>query len=98
MNNVLHRLSQHSDQELIDASIRNDSRAQRALYERYVSKMYAVCLRYSGSTDDAKDLLQEGFITAFSNMASFSGAGSFEGWLRKIFVNTSLMKIRKKMS
>ena len=96
MNNVLDRLSQHSDQELIDASIRNDSRAQRALYERYVSKMYAVCLRYSGCTDDAKDLLQEGFITAFSNMASFSGAGSFEGWLRKIFVNTSLMKIRKR--
>ena len=57
--------------------------------------MMAVCLRYVGERDTAEDLVQEGFITLFSRLDSFSGAGSFEGWARKIFVNTALMHLRK---
>ena len=55
----------------------------------------AVCLRYVGDRETAEDLLQEGFITLFSKLDSYSGAGSFEGWARKIFVNTALMYLRK---
>ena len=57
----------------------------------------AVCLRYVGDRETAEDLLQEGFITLFSKLDSYSGTGSFEGWARKIFVNTALMHLRKTM-
>lgn len=57
--------------------------------------MYAVCLRYSKDEDQAKDLLQEGFIKLFNNLANYRGDGSFEGWIRRIFVNTSIENYRK---
>ena len=65
------------------------------MYERYSSRMFLVCMRYANDRDEAQDLLQEGFMTAFSKISTFSGAGSFEGWLRRIFVNTALMRLRK---
>ena len=57
--------------------------------------MFAVCLRYMGNRMPAEDILQDGFITLFSKLDSYSGEGSFEGWARKIFVNTALMSLRK---
>ena len=57
--------------------------------------MFPVCLRYMGSREEAEDVLQEGFVTLFSKLDSYSGAGSFEGWARKIFVNTALMQLRR---
>lgn len=57
--------------------------------------MFAVCLRYMGDRMPAEDILQDGFITLFSKLDSYSGEGSFEGWARKIFVNTALMSLRK---
>lgn len=70
---------------------------QEILYHKYSSKMYGVCLRYSGNSDDANDLLQEGFIKVFKNLGKFRGEGSFEGWIRRIFVNTSIEHFRKKV-
>jgi RNA polymerase sigma factor (sigma-70 family) len=69
---------------------------QQELYNRYASKMFAVCLRYAGNPDDAQDLLQEGFIKIFKNLGKYRGDGSFEGWIRRIFVNTSIEHYRKK--
>ena len=60
--------------------------------------MYAVCLRYSGNAEDASDLLQEGFIKIFKNLAKYRGDGSFEGWIRRIFVNTSIEHFRRKVN
>ena len=60
--------------------------------------MYAVCLRYSGNAEDARDLLQEGFIKIFKNLSKYRGDGSFEGWIRRIFVNTSIEHFRRKVS
>lgn len=57
--------------------------------------MMALCLRYMGKREDAEDVLQEGFITLFRKLDTYNGAGSFEGWARKIFVNTALMHLRK---
>jgi len=48
-----------------------------------------------GNKDDAEDVLQEGFVTVFTKIDSYTGAGSFEGWARKIFVNTALMHLRR---
>ncbi len=70
---------------------------QEILYKRFSSKMYGVCLRYSGSADDANDLLQEGFIKIYKNLGKFRGEGSFEGWIRRIFVNTAIEHFRKKV-
>lgn len=70
---------------------------QELLYKRFSSKMYGVCLRYSGSADDANDLLQEGFIKIYKNLGKFRGEGSFEGWVRRIFVNTAIEHFRKKV-
>lgn len=68
---------------------------QELLYHRYSPKMYGVCLRYSNNTDDAQDLLQDGFIKVFKNLEKYRGDGSFEGWMRRIFVNTSIEQFRK---
>ena len=48
-----------------------------------------------GKREDAEDVLQEGFITLFTKLSSYEGSGSFEGWARRIFVNTALMHLRK---
>ncbi len=68
---------------------------QEMLYHRFSSKMYAVCLRYCKDADDAQDLLQDGFVKIFKNLEKFRGEGSFEGWIRRIFVNTSIEHFRK---
>jgi RNA polymerase sigma-70 factor (ECF subfamily) len=58
--------------------------------------MYPVCIRYVGDSETAEDVLQDGFVTLFTHLNDYKGDGSFEGWARKIFVNTALMSLRKK--
>ena len=82
--------------EWIEGARRGDRRSQKAIYDLLSAKMFAVCLRYMGERDAAEDILQDGFVTLFSKLDSYSGEGSFEGWARKIFVNTALMSLRKK--
>lgn len=82
--------------DLIKGCIEGDRRMQKELYDRFSPKMYAVCLRYMGNADDAQDILQEGFIKIYKNLERFRGDGSFEGWVRRIFVNTAIEQIRKK--
>lgn len=69
---------------------------QEALYNRFSPRMYAVCLRYAGNEDEAEDILQEGFIKIFKKLDSFRSEGSFEGWIRRIFVNTAIEHFRRK--
>lgn len=85
-----------TDADLIHGCIQGDRRMQKALYDKYAGKMYAVCLRYMGNADDAQDILQDGFIKVYKNLERFRGEGSFEGWVRRIFVNTAIEQIRKK--
>lgn len=80
----------------IEGAKAGDRRSQKAIYDMLSGKMYAVCLRYMGDRDSAEDILQDGFVTLYSKLDTFSGEGSFEGWARKIFVNTALMSLRKK--
>jgi RNA polymerase sigma factor (sigma-70 family) len=69
---------------------------QYELYQRFAPKMYGVCLRYAGNAEEAEDILQEGFIKVFNKIGSFRSEGSFEGWIRRIFVNTAIEHFRKK--
>ncbi len=82
-------------EDIIAGCLKEDPRAQKALYDLFSSKMFSVCVRYMGCRELAKDVLQEGFITVFEKISSYSGSGSFEGWLRRVFVNTALMQLRK---
>ncbi len=85
-----------SEPDLIRGCIAGDRRMQEELYRRFSPKMYAVCLRYANNADDAQDLLQEGFIKVYRNLHRFRAEGSFEGWIRRVFVNTSIEHFRKK--
>lgn len=79
-----------SEETIIRGCLRGSAQSQRQLYDRYAGKMYAVCLRYARSTADAADILQEGFVKVFTKIHQFHFQGSFEGWVRRIMVNTAL--------
>lgn len=83
------------EQLLLEACLRGEKPAQRKLFDRLSPKMFALCLRYMGERGAAEDVLQDGFVTLFSKLESYSANGSFEGWARKIFVNTALMSLRR---
>mgnify|MGYP002515318573 CR=1 FL=1 len=72
-----------------------DRSAQRELYRLLSPKMFAICVRYMGDRTAAEDVLQDGFVTLFSKIETFSDKGSFEGWAKRIFINTALMSLRK---
>lgn len=80
---------------LIVECIKGKRNSQKALYDLYAEKMFPICLRYSKNRMDAEDILQEGFIKLFTNLQKFRGEGSFEGWVRRIFVNTAIEHLRK---
>ncbi|MCB0527697.1 MAG: sigma-70 family RNA polymerase sigma factor [Saprospiraceae bacterium] len=84
-----------SESEIIQGCLRGSAQYQRALYERFAGKMYAVCLRYARSQADAADILQEGFLKVYSKLDQFQFQGSFEGWIRRIMVNTALRTYQK---
>lgn len=81
---------------IINGCLAGNRRDQELLYRRHAPKLYAVCLQYSGNDEEARDILQEGFIKIFENLANYKYEGSFEGWMRRIVVNTALEKYRSK--
>ena len=83
------------DHDLIAGCLKGDVRMQEALYRRFSPKMYAVCLRYAAKSEDASDILQDGFVKVYRNLEKYRGEGSFEGWMRRIFVNTAIEHFRK---
>ncbi len=85
-----------SDDDLIRQCTKGDRIAQKQLYDRFASRMLGVCLRYAQDYQTAEDILQEGFIKAFRHIERFRFEGSFEGWLRRIMVNTAIEAHRRK--
>jgi RNA polymerase sigma-70 factor (ECF subfamily) len=85
-----------SESDLIKGCIEGNPEMQKLLYDLYSSKMYGVCLRYAENAEDANDVMQEGFIKVYRSLPKFRAEGSFEGWIRRIFVNTSIEHYRKK--
>jgi RNA polymerase sigma-70 factor (ECF subfamily) len=82
------------DEQLVKECIKKDIRAQKQLYEKYAPLMMSVCLRYVKDREIAQNLLQDGFIKLFDKIHTYSGTGSFVGWMRRIFVNTALEYLR----
>jgi RNA polymerase sigma-70 factor, ECF subfamily len=83
--------------ELIQSCIEGDRNAQSRLYELYAPKMFPVCLRYAKNREEAEEIIQEGFVKVFKSLHSFKFAGSFEGWIRKIMLYTSIAHYRAKI-
>lgn len=81
--------------ELIIQCKKHDSKAQGELYNRYNSILFAICLRYSPNFVEAEDNLQDAFLTIFKKIEQYNGKGSFEGWIKRVTVNTVLQKYRK---
>lgn len=82
--------------ELITGCKKQDAAAQEALYKKYSAVLFGICLKYSPNYAEAQDNLQDAFITIYSRIEQFKGKGSFEGWIKRITVNTVLQKYRKK--
>jgi RNA polymerase sigma-70 factor (ECF subfamily) len=85
-----------TENSLIQACITGSRKSQKELYEIFAPKMFALCLKYAKNNMDAEDILQEGFVKLFNNLHRFRGEGSFDGWVRRIFVNTAIEHIRRK--
>lgn len=81
---------------IISGCLKGNRRDQELLYRRHAARMYAVCLQYSGNDEEARDILQEGFIKIFENLVHYKHEGSFEGWIRRIMVNTALERFRSR--
>lgn len=81
--------------QLIAECRKGKHKAQKAIYELYAPAMLSVCFRYVNDLETAKDLLQDGFIKLFTKIETYSGIGAFGGWVRRIFVTTSLEFLRQ---
>lgn len=84
-----------SVEEMVKGCLDDNPLAQAELYATFSPKMLPVCYRYAMSKEDAEDMLQEGFIRIFTQIQSFENKGSFEGWVRRIIVNTCINFLKK---
>jgi RNA polymerase sigma factor (sigma-70 family) len=82
--------------KLIQGCISQDRASQKAVYDLYAPVMKSLCLRYTRNHEEAEEVLQDGFIRMFKSVHQFRNKGSFEGWLRKIIINSALQKFRGK--
>ena len=93
----MERIKTLAESELIQRCLNNEVLAQNELYRRFAGKMMGVCLRYAKNRDDAKDILQDGFVRVYINLKSFKGDGSFEGWIKRIMINTAIKHYHKNL-
>ncbi len=81
-------------EQLIEQCKKNDAQAQSQIYKLYASKLFSICLKYSRNYAEAEDNLQDAYVTIFKKISQFKGKGSFEGWLKRITINTALQCYR----
>lgn len=86
---------EYEEKDILKACARKERWAQKVLYETYYGKMMGVCLRYSNNSEDALDILHEGFIKVFKNIVRYQPNTSLNAWIRRIMVNTAIDFYRK---
>ena len=84
-----------SDDQIIHDCRKGKKQAFSSLYHKYAPVLLGLCVRYTQTREEAEDVLQEGFIKVFQKIHTFRGMGSFEGWLKRIMVNTAINYYRK---
>jgi len=82
-------------EQLITNCQRKNAKAQEELYKRYSRILFPICLKYSPNYADAEDTLQDTFLTIFDKISQYKAKGSFEGWLKRVTINTALQRYRK---
>jgi len=87
----------HNIDEIVEGCKNNNRKAQKLLYDKYSPIMMGICMRYALSTDEAQDILQEGFFKILKQINQFQNKGSFEGWMKRIMVNTAITNYRKNL-
>mgnify|MGYP000850489525 CR=1 FL=1 len=87
--------SLYNEQQLIQACIDNDPRAQKELFNTYAPKLLGVCARYCQNMEDAKDALHEGFIKVFRQLQKFKGDSKLETWMTRIMIYTAIDHFKK---
>lgn len=85
-----------TEKEIIEGCRRNERVFQEHLYKHYYNLFLKVCARYARDMEDAEQLMQDGFLKIFNRIGDFGFKGSFEGWMRKIMVNTCLDYLKSK--
>ena len=83
------------EEQLIKGCINGESWARKMVYEKYAPSMMSVCQRYVCNREIARDLLHDGFIKLFTKIDTYSGAGSFNGWMRRVFATIALEYLRR---
>ena len=83
------------EDKVIQGLKNEDRKVQQWLYDKYAPILLGICRRYVKVTEDAEDVLIDTFFKIFTNIHQYKGAGSFEGWMKRIAVNESLMLLRK---
>ena len=86
-----------SEEKLIEGCIEGNRYAQKMLFEKYRSLMFAICMRYAKSKNEAEDVMIEGFMKIYSSLSEFKKKGSFEGWLKRIMVNAAINNYRSNL-
>lgn len=81
-------------EQLIINCKKNDAKAQSQIYKLFSSQLFSLCLKYSKNYAEAQDNLQDSFVTIFKKIDQFSNKGSFEGWMKRITINTALQRYR----
>jgi RNA polymerase sigma factor (sigma-70 family) len=79
-----------SDETLVKGCLKNDRKIQELLYRKFSREMYSICLAYESDRDEAKDILQDGFIKIFLSIGTYDNQGSLKGWIRRIITNTAI--------
>lgn len=88
-------MSENELREHIEGCKQGKRLSQKWVFERFYRLMFGVCMRYTHDTDRVQDMVQEGFLKVFTNIDGYTSKGSFEGWMRRIMVNTAIDFIRK---
>lgn len=88
-------LAKHTDEEIIKGCKAGKRYFQNQLYEKYKRSLFSVCLRYAVNMQEAEDILQESFCKIFTHIGDYKGQGSFEGWLKRIVINSTLSYLKQ---
>ncbi len=86
-----------SEKSIIKGCEKNDKRAQKLLYEKYAATLLGIAMRYAHSKDEAEDILQDAFCKILMKIKQYKGSGSFEGWMKRIIVNTAITNYKKNL-
>lgn len=86
----------YREDEILEGCRNGKAALQKIVYEKYAPKMFSICLRYTGNSEDARDMMHDGFIKVFSNFKSYRQESTLDAWITRVMINNTLNQLRKK--